>query len=106
MACGLQCYNVVSAFVNHPDASCHLYGKIGEGSGMVKTLGLVCTFVAVLWSVSDCIGNSPSLAPCALHHKKTNCKLSCVTKSTAVLAGHPLGLKHLLRGESCAGERG
>jgi len=50
MISAYACYNVVSAFVNHPDASCHLYGKIGEGSGMVKTLGLVCTFIAVMWS--------------------------------------------------------
>lgn len=42
-------YYVFSAMINHPEERCHLV-DINHGSTSVKFLGLVATFVAVLWS--------------------------------------------------------
>lgn len=42
-------YQVLSALINHPDDRCHLM-DINDGSTTVKLLGLLFTFIAVLWS--------------------------------------------------------
>jgi len=48
MISAYACYQVLSAFVNHPDDSCHMFE--GSHTGWVKVCGLLFTFVAVLWS--------------------------------------------------------
>jgi hypothetical protein len=50
MISAYACYQVLSAFVNNPDDKCHMWGHVYQGSSVMKGLGLVFTFVAVLWS--------------------------------------------------------
>merc|ERR1711907_358942 len=49
MVAAYASYQVCSALVNHPDERCHLM-DINDGSTNVKLVGLLFTFVAVLWS--------------------------------------------------------
>jgi hypothetical protein len=42
-------YQVLSAMINHPEQRCHLM-DISDGSTPVKLVGLLFTFIAVLWS--------------------------------------------------------
>lgn len=44
-------FQILSAFGNHPETQCHLYGdSVSQGSVAYKIIALLCTFVAVLWS--------------------------------------------------------
>jgi hypothetical protein len=50
MISAYACFQVLSAFVNNPHEQCHMWGDVNQGSTFMKALGLVFTFVAVLWS--------------------------------------------------------
>jgi len=60
MISAYACYQVLSAFVNNPHQNCHMWGDVNQdkGSSVMKFLGLVFTFVAVLWSAIRSGSNS------------------------------------------------
>jgi hypothetical protein len=66
MVAAYASYQVLSALINHPDERCHLM-DIQDGSTKVKLLGLLFTFVAVLWSAVRNGSHTEGSAPLVQH---------------------------------------